>query len=237
VSRRAEPQQALPVSVRGAPPRPPRGRRHGSRRPVVLVLVLLLVILAGLAVRNTRQSAHEAEARSAHAVSWTVVRATVDPGNRGVPAALLQSGIVDLVLRNDSQATLHLLGARLDGAGPVSSLLPATVRAGATAVLPVTRRVRCAEVGVTPGPRLLELRFRLSSRRSYATRLPLTGEGTDRAFHAAAVSACDVLVRTPEGLVLERHQQLAVSGAETPASAHQSPTSFSNPLAGRASTS
>ncbi len=234
MSRRVEPQQAVPVTVRGAPPRPPRGRRQGSRRPVVLVLVLLLVILAGLAVRNTRQSAHEAEARSAHTVSWTVVRATVDPGNRGVPAALLQSGIVDVVLRNDSQATLHLLGARLDGAGPVSSLLPTTVRAGATALLPVTWRVRCAEVGVTPGPRLLELRVRLGSRRSYATRLPLTGEGTYRAFHAAAVSACDVLVRTPEGLVFERHQQLANSGAESPASAHQSPTSSSNPRAGRA---
>jgi hypothetical protein len=196
VSRRAEPQQAVPVTVRGAPPRPPPSRRHGSRRPVVLVLVLL-VTLAGLAVRNTRQSAREAEARSAHAVSWTVVRATVDPDNRGVPAALLQSGIVDVVLRNDSQATLHLLGARLDGAGPVSSLSPWSARPGAFAVLPVTWRVRCAEVGVTPGPRLLELRVRLGSRRSYATRLPLTGEGTDRAFHAAAVAACDVLVRTP----------------------------------------
>ena len=104
-------------------------------------------------------------------------------------------------------------------------------------MLPVTWRVRCAEVGVTPGPRLLELRVRLSSRWSYAARLPLTGEGTDRAFHAAAVAACDVLVRTPDGMVLERHQQLAVSGAETPASAHQPPTSFSNPLAERASTS
>ncbi len=196
MSRRAEPQQAVPVTVRGAPPRPPPSRRHGSRRPVVLVLVLL-VTLAGLAVRNTRQSAREAEARSAHAVSWTVVRATVDPDNRGVPAALLQSGIVDVVLRNDSQATLHLLGARLDGAGPVSSLSPWSARPGAFAVLPVTWRVRCAEVGVTPGPRLLELRVRLGSRRSYATRLPLTGEGTDRAFHAAAVAACDVLVRTP----------------------------------------
>ena len=195
--RRTEPQQAVPVEVRGGPRRSPPDRRPRSRRPVVLALALLLPVLAGLAVRNLRQSANQAETRAAQSARWTAVGATVDPATRGVPGALLQTGIVDLVLRLDSPGSLDLLSARLDGAGPVSPLSSAPVRAGATTVLRVSWRVRCAEVGVTPGPRLLELRERLGSRRSYATQVPLTGVATDRAFHAAAVAACDILLRGP----------------------------------------
>ncbi len=168
-----------------------------SRRPVVLAGGLLLILLVALAVRNVRRSADDEELHAAQTLSGTVLGGTVDLRTHGEPGALLQSGVVDVVLRNGSPKALHVLSARLDGAGPVSPGSSAPVRPGAVTVLPVTWRVRCAEVGVAPGPRLLQLRVRLRSPRSYAVSVPLTGTVTDRAFHGAAVLACDVLVRPP----------------------------------------
>lgn len=185
----------MPVAVHGGRGRAPATRRPGGLRPVIVAGGLLLALLAGLAVRNTGQSDRADEARVAGALRWTVLSGTMDPGTRGTAGSLLQRGVVDLTLRNDSPVTVHLLSARLDGADPVSAGSPAPVRPGATAVLPVTWQVRCAEVGVVPGPRLLELRVRLRSATSYAVQVPLTGPATDRAFHLAADTACDVLVR------------------------------------------
>lgn len=100
---------------------------------------------------------------------------------------------MDLQLRNDSNVDVQLVSALLDGDGPVSPG-PGRVRADAVAGLGVSWQVRCAEVGNLAGPRLLDLRVRLRSATSYAVEVPLSGELTDRAFHAAVVAACDVLV-------------------------------------------
>ena len=158
-----------------------------------------MVTLAVLGVRDARRHDREREARTAAGLRWTVIRAVPSAGARGVSGSPVQQGIVDLLLRNDSDSDVEIVDVALDGSGPVS---PGPGRVGAhdAVELPVAWRVRCAEVGNQPGPRLVDLRVRvrvrvrLRSATSYAVQVPLSGKLTDRPFHEAIVAACDVLV-------------------------------------------
>lgn len=164
-----------------------------GRRPAVALLLVPVVTLAVLGVRDARRHDREREARTAAGLGWTVVRAVPSARARGVSRSPVQQGIVDLLLRNDSDSEVEIVDVALDGSGPVS---PGPGRVGAhdAVELPVAWRVRCAEVGNQPGPRLVDLRVRLRSATSYAVQVPLTGKLTDQPFHEAIVAACDVLV-------------------------------------------
>lgn len=182
-----------PVTVDGRPPDAPPVRQPARRAPVLVLLLLPLVALAVLAVRDHQAAARRREARTAAGLHWTVLAARADPVTRASPGSPTQQGVANLTLRNDSTVEVSLLDAVLDGAGPMSPG-PGRVPPHSTAVLPVAWQVRCAEVGNAPGPRLLQLRVRLESRTSYPVEVRLPGAVTDRAFHAAVVAACDVLV-------------------------------------------
>ena len=165
-----------------------------SRRPALVLLVLPVVLLVALAIRDHRRQVQHDEAHTAARLRIAVVSAEPSLNQPGLPGSLLQDGIAVLTLRNLSARQVRLLEARVDGAGPVFPGVDFALQPGHTAVLSVAWRVRCAEIGNTAGPRLLDLRIRLSSDRAYSVAVPLLAAVTDRAFRRAAVSACDVLV-------------------------------------------
>lgn len=193
--RRAEAGPAVPVTVTapGAPPPAPvLAPRPPSRRPVVVLLVVPVLLLAGLAVRDARRSAAGTEARAAAGLRLSVVGATESPAPPGVPGEEHQSGLARVVVSNDGPTPLRLVSAAVDGGAARPA--PGRLAAGGTVTVTAGWRVLCAEIGNQPGPRTLDLRVRLRSSRSYLVVLPLPGTVTDRAFHSAASSACDVLV-------------------------------------------
>ena len=184
---------AVPVPVLGAPAEQRRPERPPSRRPAVALLLVPVLLLAVLAVRDTHRRARVQEARTAAGLRWTVVSARADPLTQGVPGSPIQQGIATLALRNDKGTRVRVLSAQLDGGGPASPG-PGLVEGRRVASLSVAWRVLCAEVGNTPGPRLLQLRVRLRSAATYTSDVSLPGAVTDPAFHSAVISACDVLV-------------------------------------------
>ena len=185
------------VTVSGGPatpaPSPPPDTGGGSRRPAVVLVVGVAVLLAALAVRDARRTDRLAEARAAAGLRLDVVAARAVE-RRGVPAQSTQTGLVDVVLRNQAARPVRLAAVSVDGSADVTTGSGSVVRPGRSTTVRVGWRVECAEIGNVPGPRLLDLRVRLSSSAVYDVVVPLPGPVTDRAFHGAASTACDVLV-------------------------------------------
>ena len=142
--------------------------------------------------------AREASTLHLSLVSWS---ARPHPGSGGA----VVEGQVDLVVANRGAAPVRLLSGRLDGSPPPAGLDARPLAPAATAVVAARWRVRCAEVGSLPGPRMLLLRVapvgghehevRLDLRpASYGNGGLLSGDGRGQAqlFRLAASDACSL---------------------------------------------
>jgi hypothetical protein len=141
---------------------------------------------------------HDAQARSRQRAAAQLRLSLAGPGSApaqvGVVDSAVQEARVQVDVRNDSPFAVHVFGSVLDGA----VRRQATTAAPGTVVrLPVDWRIRCAEVGLQAGPRVLTLRVEgRDARRDVPLDLPpYDGRpGLGRTFHLAAVQVCDVLV-------------------------------------------
>ena len=110
--------------------------------------------------------AREASTLHLSLVSWS---ARPPPGSGGA----VVEGRVDLVVANRGATPVRLLSARLDGAPPPAELDPRPLAPAATTVVTARWRVRCAEVGSLPGPRMLLLRVAPVGGHEHEVRLDL----------------------------------------------------------------
>lgn len=179
--------------VLGADPRPRDPRQLGRRR--LLVVAVLAAVVTGVVVTDLVACARERNRRTEVAgVRLSVTQAV--PTGVGRPASLVQDARVALTVRNDGPSAVRVLDQRLDGGVPVDPGPGGALVPGASAVLVVRWRVRCAEIGGRFGPQSLDLGVRTRGGEVVRTRVALgepLGElrGT---FRDAAVQACDVLV-------------------------------------------
>lgn len=178
----------------GADPGPRDPRR--SARARFAVAAVLAAVVTGVVVTDLVTAARERSRRAEVAsVRLSVTQAV--PTGEGRPASLVQDARVDLTVRNDGPSVVRVLEQRLDGGEPVDPGPVAGLAPGASAVLGLRWRVRCAEIGGRYGPQSLDLVVRTRRGEVVPTRVALgdpLGElrGT---FRDAASEACDVLVR------------------------------------------
>lgn len=158
---------------------------HPGRRRVVGGALLLGV--AALVVTDVVRDARERE-RTAEAASVRLLVTSAQPTGAGRPGRPLQDVQVDLSVRNEGPSVVRVLEQRLDGGVPVDPGPATTVAAGATAVLAVRWRVRCAEVGSLFGPESLDLVVRTRSGEVRRTELAIGP--LRRTFRLAASDAC-----------------------------------------------
>jgi hypothetical protein len=199
------------VTVAGGPPpasTAPRRQWTGRRRAVLAgALAVLLLGYVGSSVHATarrRAAASRAAAARAEgaAVRLTVTGAATAPPQRGLAGQPVQDALVLLELRNSGRVDVRVVGTTLDGTPAAAA---AVLPAGRTATVPVTWRIRCAEVGELPGPRILDVHVRarytahqVRIRLPFVPRLHLPPGKLATVFHRAAVAACDVLVPPKE---------------------------------------
>lgn len=142
--------------------------------------------------------AREASTLHLSLVSWS---ARPHPGSGGA----VVEGQVDLVVANRGAAPVRLLSGRLDGSPPPAGLDARPLAPAATAVVAARWRVRCAEVGSLPGPRMLLLRVAPVGGHEHEVRLDLRpasygnggllsgdGRGPAQLFRLAASDACSL---------------------------------------------
>jgi hypothetical protein len=191
-----EPREAPPVTVHGGrparldPPRPPLSRQ----RLGLGVLVVVGLLLGSGIVGHVRDAQVRSRQRTAALLQVSLSGQGAVPPQRGVPGALVQEAQVVVEVRNESPFAVRLLHSDLDGAerGQRAAAAP-----GDAMDVPLTWRIRCAEIGLQPGPHLLTLRVEGQGRQR-EVQLPLAPydghPGLARTFHLAALQACDVLV-------------------------------------------
>lgn len=158
-----------------------------------------LALAAGVAVvtdavGDARQRTRAAEAAS---VRLSVVAAV--PTGEGRSGRPVQDARLDLTVRNDGPSVVRVLEQRLAGGVPVDAGPATAIAAGASAVLAVRWRVRCAEVGSLYGPPTLDLVVRTRSGEVVRPEVSL-GEPLGqlrRTVRRAGSDACDVLVPSP----------------------------------------
>ena len=195
-----------PVTISGGPaaseppPAPRWSRRTRWALGTVLILLLLGYVGFSLHAASRRRAAAAAVAAAeaeADALRLVVTAAGVAP-QAGQPGEAVQDAQVVLTLRNDGPVTVRVLAATLDG---TRREVTVQVPSKAAGDVPVTWRIRCAEVGSLPGPRILDLQVRgpagpheVHLRLPFVPRRHLPPGDLAQQFHRAAVQVCDVLV-------------------------------------------
>ncbi len=190
------------------------GRSSPSRLTKVVVGLVGLGLLAAagssvlthlrLAERHrAARAAVAGDAREVSALHLSLLSWSARPQPR--PGGAVVDGRVDLVVVNRGATPVRLLSARLDGAPPPAELDPRPLAPAATTVVTARWRVRCAEVGSLPGPRMLLLRVAPVGGHEHEVRLDLRpasygnggllsgdGRGPAQLFRLAASDACVV---------------------------------------------
>ena len=158
----------------------------------MLVAVLLTPVL--LERRHAALERADRRAAAASTAEDRALRLTVTGGAQGSPVAgsgrePVQAARIRLRLRNSGRESVRVVTAAVDG-GP-RSVLRLELRPGAEGEVPARWLVRCAEVGILRGPRLMTGLVR-GRHGSHDVRLPIPADSP--ALHLAAVQACDVLL-------------------------------------------
>jgi hypothetical protein len=184
------------VTVVGGPPlRSVPPRRPVSRRTVWAAILVVVLVLPGSGVLSeVRDAQTRSRHRTAAQLRVSLAGSGSAPANVGVANSAVQEARVLVDVRNDSPFAVHVFASVLDGAVRRQAT---TAAAGTVLRLPVDWRIRCAEVGLQAGPRMLTLRVeaRDAQRDLQIALPPYDGRpGLGRTFHLAAVQACQVLV-------------------------------------------